>query len=292
MFSRARGRALGLLVRAVVCFATVATCSGASADDDVKQSCLEAHGQGQDEKEQGHITLARGFFAACAQPTCPALVKDDCARLLDEVDRAQPSIGFSARDASGSDLPDSSVFIDGVLVISRLDGIWHDIDPGMHIVRFEHGGRRQEHDIIVAAGEKGRVIVGVFDDPQPAAPARTLRVRARRIGRALAIGASAALVGVGGTLLIVGLGRVPDKCSLAEHECAAPPGDAAFHEASRAVRLSNVGWAVAGVGLAALGASLIWYFKAAKATEHARRSHIVTPFASAHGAGIAVSGRL
>jgi hypothetical protein len=276
----------------MVWFVALAACSGASADDDVKHSCLEAHGQGQDEKEQGHITLARGYFATCAQPTCPALVKDDCARLLDEVGRVQPSISFSARDAGGSDLPDTSVFVDGVLVISRLDGIWHDIDPGMHVVRFEQAGRRQEQNIIVAAGEKGRVIVGVFDGPQPTAPVRTLPVRARRVGPALAIGASAALVVAGGTLLGVGLARVPDKCSLAKHECAAPPGDEAFHDASRAVRLSNMGWAVGGVGLATLAASLIWYLRAPHATEHVNRSHTVTPFASAHGAGISVSGRL
>jgi hypothetical protein len=292
VFARARGSASGIAVRAAVWLAILTACSSALADDDVKEACLEAHGQGQDEKELGQITLARGHFAACAQPTCPTLVKDDCARLLDEVDRAQPSVSFSARDARGNDLPDTSVFVDGELVISRLDGIWHEINPGMHVVRFEHGGRRQEQDIIVAVGEKGRAIVGVFEVPRPVAPARKPSASARSVGPALAIGASTALIGVGGALVIAGLTRVPDNCSLTNHECAAPPGDDTFDEAARAVRLSNVGWALGGVGLAALGASLIWHFKAANASERARRSHVVTPFASAHGAGIALSGHL
>ncbi len=239
---------------------------------------------------QGHITLARGHFSACAQVTCPALVKDDCARLLDDAERALPSLSFSARDAHGSDLPDTRVFVDGELLISRLDGIWHSVDPGMHIVRFEQGDRRQEQEIVVAAGEKGRLIVGVFAAPRAPASSKAPSLRESRVGPGLALGASAALLAAGGALVAVGLARVPDSCNLGNHECAAPPGDPAFRDASRAVRLSNVGWAVGGVGLAALAGSLIWYFKAANGSEHAKRRHTVTPVASAHAAGIAVDG--
>lgn len=239
--------------------------------------------------EQGQLTLARGHFSACAQLTCPALVKDDCARLLDEAERALPSLSFSARDAAGSDLPDTRVFLDGELLISRLDGIWHSVDPGMHVVRFEHGGRRQEQEIVVAAGEKGRLIVGVFAAPRALSSSQASRSRSGSVGPGLAIAASAALVAVGGALAIVGLASVPDTCSLSKHECAVPPGDPSFGEASRAVHLSNAGWVVGGAGLAALTGSLIWYFKSARGSEHANRS-AVTPFASARGGGIAVDG--
>ncbi|HTU63152.1 MAG TPA: hypothetical protein VMF89_32050 [Polyangiales bacterium] len=255
----------------------------------MKQSCLEAHGQGQDEMAQGHITIARSHFSNCAQLTCPALVKDDCARLLDEAERSLPSVSFSARDARGVDLPDTRVFVDGELLLSRLDGIWHSVDPGMHVVRFEHGDQRQEQEIIVAAGEKGRLIVGAFAASRLTAPIKAER-RGGRVGPGLALGASAALAVTGGALAIVGLTGVPDSCSLTKHECAAPPGDPAFRQASRAVRLSNAGWAVGGVGLAALAGSLIWYFKSANAREHARARHTVAPFASARAVGVAVDG--
>lgn len=285
-----RGR--GNVVGALLFFACLAASSLALADDDVKQSCLEAHGQGQDERELGHIAQARSLFSTCAQPTCPTLVKDDCARLLEEAERSLPSLSFSARAAGGGDLPDTSVFVDGVLVISRLDGLWHDVDPGMHVVRFEHDGRRQEHEVIVAAGEKGRPIVGVFAAAAPPAHVRTPVARKSRLGPALALGASAAVVAVGAALLTVGLTRIPGACSLSKHECAAPPGDAVFGDAAQAARLSNVGWAVGGVGLAAFAASLIWYLKAGGKSEHAKRSRTVAPFATAHAAGVAVSGSL
>jgi hypothetical protein len=293
-FAYARGRASRLTLRAAIWLVLSAACSAASAadDDGVKQSCLEAHGEGQDEKEQGQVTRARSHFTMCAQPVCPVLVRDDCARLLNELERAQPSVGFAARDASGSDLPETSVFVDGMLVLSRLDGMWHEIDPGMHVVRFEHDGRRQEVSVIVGAGEKDRVIIGVFDKPDKPPPAqRAAPARTHRVGPIVAISASVALVVVGSALVATGLSRIPDNCSLPEHECAAPPGDDSFQDASHAVQLSNVGWGVGGVGLAGLAGSLLWYFKAPKGTEHATRKPTLTPFASTHRAGVSISAR-
>ena len=292
VLAHARCRLLRLGRFAMLCLALSGASSYAHADDDVKQACIDEHGQGQDEKEQGHITLARRHFTTCAQATCPPLVRDDCARLLDEVDRAQPSISFSARDASGKDLPDTSVFVDGVLMISRLDGFWHEIDPGMHVVRFEHGGRHQEQHIVVGAGEKGRVVIGAFEEAKVAPPERSRAAPARRLWPTLALGASAAIVVVGGALIVTGFTRVPDNCSVTKHECAAPPGDEAFRDASRAMKLSNAGWAIGGVGLGALAASLLWYFLPPKGSEQARRSPALAPLVSANGAGLGVSGQL
>ena len=58
------------------------------------------------------------------------------------------SVSLAARDASGNDLPDTTVYIDDMLVATRLDdGKPHDVDPGKHVIRFNNGGHdEQRHD--------------------------------------------------------------------------------------------------------------------------------------------------
>src|SRR3569833_3554971 len=93
----------------------------ASAGELTKEECVDAHGKGQDAKDQGKLTLARKLFLACAQPSCPTLVSNDCARVADDLTRQQPSVSLAARDGQGAALPDATVYIDAVLVANRLD---------------------------------------------------------------------------------------------------------------------------------------------------------------------------
>src|SRR5690606_26319916 len=91
----------------------------ALADEASKEQCLESHSRGQDAKQQGKVTLARKLFMTCAQASCPSLVQSDCARFADELERVQPSLSFAARDGRGNDLPDTTVYVDGGLVLTR-----------------------------------------------------------------------------------------------------------------------------------------------------------------------------
>ena len=91
---------------------------------------------------------------------------------------------FAARDATGADLPDTTVYIDDVLVVTRLDdGKPHDVDPGKHTVKFSNGG----HDsvtVVIGAGEQGRTVAATFDARRRALQAaRPAAVQAGR-GRA------------------------------------------------------------------------------------------------------------
>ena len=136
------------------------------AGDLSKEECLDAHSNGQDAKEQGKISLARKLFLTCAQSSCPSLVQGDCARFADDLSRMQPTISFAARDSAGADLPDTTVYIDDVLVVTRLDdGKPHDVDPGKHVMKFTNGGHDQVVTVVIGAGEKGRTVVGTFEAP-------------------------------------------------------------------------------------------------------------------------------
>src|SRR6185312_9229512 len=141
----------------------------ASAGELTKEECLDAHGKGQDAKDQGKLTLARKLFLSCAQPSCPTLVSNDCARFADDLTRQQPSISLAARDGNGADLPDTTVYIDDVLIATRLDdGRPHDIDPGKHVFKFSNGGKDEVVTVVIGAGEQGRAVVGVFGSPTSA----------------------------------------------------------------------------------------------------------------------------
>jgi hypothetical protein len=289
------------LVLALLVLTTLLDSRSAAAEDAAKDACIDAHSRGQDAREQDKLSMARMLFITCAQSQCPALVQDDCARFADELDRLQPWLSFAARDVQGNDLPDTAVYVDEQLLLTRLDdGKPHAVDPGKHLVRFSHAGREEAVTVVVGAGEKGRTVTATFVTPasgsdaapaareaQAATSARTSRSRG---ARALVI-SGAALAALGGTLGVVGLARVPESCSLSSHDCAAPPGDPSFDDAAKAVRMSNVGWSAAGIGAAALAAGLVWLFKRAEPTD-GEADKLVAPLLAPGGAGLSFAARL
>src|SRR4051812_15779975 len=101
----------------VLAFAIAASSTPVLADSMSKEQCLDAHSRGQDARDQGKVSLARKLFLSCAQPACPGAVQNDCARFADDLTRQQPSLTFVARDAQGGDLPDTTVYVDDMLVV-------------------------------------------------------------------------------------------------------------------------------------------------------------------------------
>jgi hypothetical protein len=294
-----------LLRRAAIAAAAALGLLGASplaAADPSKEACLDAHSRGQDAKDQGKLTLAKKLFLTCAQSSCPALVQGDCARFVDDLGRQQPTLGFVARDGDGHDLPDTTVYVDDVLVATRLDdGKAYDIDPGKRIVKFQHDGKDQVVTVVVGTGEKGRTISATFGAPTAPAgglakplrepePVRKEPVVRKPGGAKLLIGVGAVLAAGGAGLAVAGLVRVPDNCSVGTHECAAPPGDPSFDKASSAMSMANLGFISAGVGAAALVGGIIWYAKGG--TTSKETSRVAVPWVAPGAAGFSVSGRL
>lgn len=270
-----------------------------------KEECVEAHGKGQDAKEAGKISLARKLFLTCAQPSCPTLVQGDCARFADDLSRMQPSISLVARDTNGADLPDTTVYVDDVLMVTRLDdGKAHEIDPGKHVVKFTNEGRDRVVTVVIGAGEQGRTVSATFDAPKSATPARTNLTLSQDPGKAkpqgpkithptgakvlIYGGAIAAIGGIG--LGIFELTRVPGNCSISTHQCAAPPGDPSIDNARSAMQNANIGWMVGAVGVAAIAGGITWYVSGKKTEKEEHMA--VAPWASSTGGGLAIGGSL
>jgi hypothetical protein len=280
-----------------------ASASTAIAGGMSKEDCIDAHSRGQDAREQGKISLARKLFLTCAQSTCPALVQGDCAKYADDLTQQQPSLTFAARDANGNDLPDTTVYVDDTLIVTRLDdGKPHDADPGKHVVKFSNGGRDQVVTVILNAGEKGRTVVGTFPAapgaPGGASPAGGCAAQVAKagpevhhpMGAKVVTGLGAVGVVAGTALYFIGGSRVPSNCSTSSHQCIGPANDPSLKTASDAVHTSNLGMVIGGIGGAALVGGLVWYFKGESKDE---APHVVAaPWVSPNGAGFAVTGPL
>lgn len=276
--------------------------SAALAGDITKEACVDAHSRGQDAKDQGKLSLARKLFFTCAQAGCPAAVQSDCAKFADDLTNMQPTIVFVARDGDGNDLPNTSVYVDGILMVTTLDGRPQDIDPGSHNVRFSHGGRDEIVTVVIGTGEKGRTVQSKFGSPSVRLAAPSVRADAaqpapsRRVtttthpSGSLALAVTGGLVAAGGAALaIYGISKVPSSCSLATNECSAPPGDPVFGQARSGARTTNIGIAVGGIGAATLLGGVVWYLAGAKTTSE--RATQVAPLVTGDGGGVAVLGR-
>jgi hypothetical protein len=142
--------------------------SAARAADSTKAQCVSANLSGQDLRRDGKLAAAREAFRQCADPSCPALVRDDCTRRLDEIERVQPTIVFEAKDASGHDQSAVVVTLDGKPLAERLSGAALQVDPGEHVFAFTVSGQAPvTQTFVIREGERDRrerVVLG------PAAP--------------------------------------------------------------------------------------------------------------------------
>jgi hypothetical protein len=128
--------------------------------DRASLTCIQAAEEGETARRGNALLRARDRFAQCAAPTCPAVVRKDCATWLEEVAAQTPSIVIGAHDKQGRDVLDATASLDGVVVQRTLDGSSIELDPGPHVVRVEVvGAPPVAVDIVVRAGEKNRPIV-------------------------------------------------------------------------------------------------------------------------------------
>lgn len=153
--------------------ATLLVTATASADM-TKAQCVDANTQAQSLRRAGKFADARAQLRTCADPSCPALVQSDCTTRLDELNKAQPTIVFTARDVSGADVGAVTVTVDGKPLASTLDGTAIAVDPGQHVFTFTAAGRPPvTRTLILAEGDKDRrevVDLGGGAEAVPATP--------------------------------------------------------------------------------------------------------------------------
>ena len=197
----------------------------ARAIDKVAAACIEASEKAQTLQDEGKYAHATEHYLACAAEQCPAVLRADCNRFLAELRRIQPSIVIVARDAKGIDLRDVEVRIDGRQVLTHLDGRPIELDPGDHAIELVAAGQVQRERIVVASGEKDRLITSTSNLPasRPAAEPRPAPASPVRPARPSFLG-PIVLGGVGlanlGVMALVALGAHGDLVSLENSSCA------------------------------------------------------------------------
>ena len=264
-----------------------------------KKGCVNAYEGAQRARKVGHLVESRGELVACGGDQCPAVVRSECIRWLEEVDRSLPSIVVSAKDASGRDTMLVRVTVDGRPFLERLDGKSSVIDPGPHALRFElPGATPVEQQVVVNQGEKNRPIVVSFEpDQAPATPVPVAREHTAPLPADASSGPSA-LPYVVGAIGVVGIGAFAAFAlagKAGEHELrdrgCAPLCDRGEVDAVRHKYL--IADISLGVGVVALGAAAYLLLSGdhtpAASTTAARPALDLGPVAG--GAGMTWSGR-
>ncbi len=110
--------------------------SASSRADVTKDQCIDANAKAQDLRRGGKLSAAREQLRLCSSASCPAIVRNDCTKRLDELEGVQPAIIFDAKDGSGRDLSAVKVTVDGHPLTEKLDGTALLVDPGEHAFVF------------------------------------------------------------------------------------------------------------------------------------------------------------
>lgn len=147
-----RSRLLWLLA-----FSLASLPSFAFADD--TGACIESAEKAQKLRHDKKLAEARPELLTCSRDVCPQQIRNDCTRWLSDVDNAMSTVVVRARDSEGKDVIDVKVYVDGQLLLPKLQGTAVPVDPGQHKFRYElPSGKSVEDDVLIVEGEKDRVL--------------------------------------------------------------------------------------------------------------------------------------
>jgi hypothetical protein len=140
-----------------------------SAQASDKADCASALKAAQADKASGKLAKALTDLGTCSRPVCAKAMRKQCTDLADAVTASQPTVIFSAKDASGNAVTAVTVTVDGAAVASSLDGAPVVVDPGSHAMKFEsEGATPVEKQISVDPEVKGqRVAIDLDVNPPP-----------------------------------------------------------------------------------------------------------------------------
>lgn len=126
--------------------------------------CVEAHSRGQVLRDDAKLIESHAKLLSCASDeTCPAPIKEECEQYLASVQRLTPTLVFAGRDHLGRDIEGVRIYLDGALIEWVPGGAPIAVDPGTHVVRFEHpNGQVVEQRVDALQGEKARLAVAEF----------------------------------------------------------------------------------------------------------------------------------
>jgi hypothetical protein len=288
-------------IAAVVSFASVPALA-----DVTKEQCLDANGKAQDLRRAGKLSAAREQLRTCANQACPLLVRDDCTKRLDDLERAQPAIVFDAKDGAGRDVSLVKVTVDGQPLADKLDGTPLQIDPGEHVFVFtvpEHPAVTQT--FVLKEGDRERrerivlgpaVLVGTAAGAAPLSTTPTGGESGSGMGTQKMVGLVAGGVGVAG----VAVGSVFGLMTLSQAsqqqtdcasstKCANPSQAASDHSNATTDRtLSTVGFIAGGALL--VGGAVLFFTARPSSEAPAATGMLLLPNVGPGGGGVSLSG--
>lgn len=140
------------------------------ADPTVPQ-CLSATEEWLKLRADQKLRQARARLLVCTAASCPAEVREECSRRMQEVSAAIPTVVFEAKDGAGRELSSVKVAMDGEVVAALLDGTAMELNPGRHDFTFEMAGQAPATEtLVLREGEKGRHVRIVLGTAPPPAP--------------------------------------------------------------------------------------------------------------------------
>jgi hypothetical protein len=270
-------------VASVLLASSVLAVSGVALADPTARECATASEDALGLRKQEKLKDAKDRLLVCSAATCPAEVRDECARRMTELTAALPSVVFDVKDAAGNDVSAVKVTMDGALLTDHLGGAATTVDPGEHTFRFEAAAQPAvEKKVVIHEGEKDRHVavalgggdVAVAAVPAAAAPATATPAAPSTPPTSDQSDASTwsgqktvavVVAGVGVVGIVVGSifgASAFSKWSDAKSACGAgcgsnDPAQTLRTDAQSAATLSTAGFAVGGVAIA--GAALLWF---------------------------------
>jgi hypothetical protein len=126
------------------------------------EQCLAAADHGQLLRDEGKLMASRAELATCGAESCPAMVRKECVRWLEEMAARIPTVILAVRDADGRDLPNARLSLDGAPLAGSSAGRSLQLDPGTHTVRAELAGRdAAQESFVLRERERDRVVAVV-----------------------------------------------------------------------------------------------------------------------------------
>jgi hypothetical protein len=293
----------GVRVLSTLAALAFALASASAYADLTKAECIDDNSKGQDLRRDGKLSAASQALRACAAPSCPALVRDDCTRRLDDLQRLQPAIIFDAKDGDGRDLSLVGVTVDGAPLAEKLDGTPLEVDPGERVFVFTVPGQPPvTRTFVLKEGDKERrerVVIGApVNGPTPASPATFASEPAHGSGTRKSLGLVAGGLGVAGVAVGGVFGAMTlSKVSAQKTDCASvnactnPTQAASDHASAETDRtIATIGF-IAGGALLVGGAVLFLTATGGHASEAPANAGLtVTPSAGPGGGGLLLKG--
>jgi hypothetical protein len=258
----------------------VAAAGSAPAADPTTADCLTANDKSISLRNSHKLLTARTQLLVCAAASCPADVRKECVRRIDQVNASMPTVVFEVKDGSGNDLTAVNVKMDGEIVVERLEGTAISLDPGAHAFTFEVVGQPVvTRQLVIHEGQKDRrevIQIGPTASQQPAPPVPNLGAppaappastpspepAKEGLGTQRILGLAVASVGVVG----VGIGSIFGLQAMSKHNdaanacpkaCVDQNGVKLWDDARSSGNISTIAFAVGGLGLA--GGGVLWF---------------------------------